>query len=564
MAVLAGALAASPLGGAAHAGISANLSTYAVDYWPAHASAVPTLGAGQLVRQFPVASATRNLAGSLAGAYSDDFYHRIYVMGGPVSAGNITSAQDYTRVVWNAYLVPQQLQAVSSPQGVSVSPGPRMFAGIEEATYTIHLAAEGPARIAGAVSFDWAGGGTVTSQPIPLSGSRVLSWSWLPDWSSSIIERLEWKTDVLPLADGSEQRIDLRLGARRVYEFTVAADGMARRYLEAALWDAGAKVWAMPLWHSTRHLTAALPAGSAAVAVPTAHSEFLAGTSAVLLGEDPRRSESVMVAGVTGTHVLLAGVTTMAWPAGSRIVPTRPARIDGAVQFDRFTGGAIRPMRLRFELEEPWDFEPDPSPPLHRGVPVLELRPEWTRGPTLELARDLEQLDALVGGWTTFDRTGRPVATQTAAWTFTTPAETWAFRRFLAQQRGRLRDVWVPSWAQDFDLLASVSTASTAMVVAWAGYSLLLAGKVGRRDLRIELRDGTVAYARVTGAVELTPDTEQVTLDAPLGINATPSQVACISFMTLCRLNADAAEIAHWTADVAQASATFRSFNNDL
>jgi len=394
--------------------------------------------------------------------------------------------------------------------------------------------------------------------------SGVLSWAWLPDWASPVLERLEWKTDVLPLADGSEQRIDLRLGARRSYEFSVGVDGVARRYLEAALWDAGAKVWALPLWHDTRHLAAPLPIGSGAVAVDTAHAEFTAGTSAVLLGEDPRRSESVMVDDVTPTHVLLAGVTTMAWPAGTRIIPTRPARLEGSHKATRFTGDANRPARFRFEFMDPWDGTPEDALPTHRGAPVLELRPEWGRGLSLDLARELEQLDALVGKWATTDRTGLPVASQAMGWTFPDRASLSAYRRLLALQRGRLRALWVPTWTRDLELLASVSTASTTMTVAWAGYALHLKGEPGRRDIRVELRSGAVAYARITDAVEVSTEAEQLTLAAPLGLNATPAQVAAISFMALCRQNADAAEISHWTGEASLASATYRSFRNDV
>lgn len=390
-------------------------------------------------------------------------------------------------------------------------------------------------------------------------------WTWLPDWASPVLERLEWKTDVLERPDLSEQRIDLRLGARRVYEFAVGASGAARRHLEAALWDAGAKAWAVPLWHDARHLAAPLPAGATAVPVPDAGgAEFLPASSAVLLGEDSRRAESVVVAGATSTHVLLSGATVMDWPAGTRIVPTRAGLLDGSVRFSRFTGDASRPLRLRFELIEPWDGEPDPIPPTHRGVPVLELRPNWSQALDHDLARELEQLDALVGPWTSFDRAGRPVVAQTMGWTFASPEETAAYRRLLAQQRGRLRGIWVPTWTRDLELVASVSSASTTVQVAWSGYALHLAGQAGRRDLRIELHDGTVAYARVTGAVELNADTEQLTLAAPLGIDATPAQVAAISFMALCRLNSDAAEISHWTGEVAQAAATFRSYYGDV
>lgn len=561
MALLAGRLAAAPLGGADNPAISANLSAYAVDYWPPHASAVSGQVGGALTRHLPVAMAPRNLAGSRAGAYSDDYYHRIHVSLARIDAGNVTSEQLYNVVLWNAYLTPQAFTGVTAPEGITVDPSAgRTFAALEESVHQVTIEREGPAVIEGEVLFAFDGPVVL---PIPLSGSRVLPWCWLPDWSSSVVERLEWKTDVLPLADGAEQRIDLRQGARWVYEFAAAAEGTDRRYLEAALYAGGADVWALPLWHDTVHLAAPLAAGAVAIPCDTALRDFRAGGSALLLGDDARTREQVLIQSVTSTHLLLAGATTLDWPAGARVIPTRPAQLTDQVRLSRFTGNALSPRRFRFEILEPWDGTPA-APVLYRGAPVLTMKPNWDRPMDLELARELEQLDALVGGWTSEDRTGLPVAAQTHGWTLLDRQAIADYKALLALLRGRVTALWVPTFADDLTFTSAIAAGGTSVNVAWCGYALHLAGRVGRRDIRVELADGTVAYGRITGATELSGTTEQLTLEAGLGVDVDPDDVVSVSFMALARQQADAAELAYWTADVAEASTTWRTFRHDL
>lgn len=558
MANLPGGLLAAPIGGTTNPAISDNLRQYAGALWPPQGAASSLRVGGALSRQLPVSTAPRNLAGSVSGSYSADFYHRVHLIGGGINTGNISSAQVYHRQLWNAHLVPKVLGAIDPPDSVSVAPAaPMTLAGTELVDLAITVAAEGEPKLAGGIAFAW---DSTQSPPIPMTGSRVRSWGWRPDWSDGIRDRLEWKTDITPLADGAEQRMAVRIGARRTYEFSVLVQGRDRRHLEAALWATGADAWAVPMWHDARDLAAPLPSGSGAIPMATAGTEFAPGVDVLVLGHDPRQFESLTVADVTPTHLLLANTTAQDWPAGSRVVPTRAGRLEGAQRMRRFTGDANYSARLTFELLDPWDGTPEASPVLYRGAPVLELAPEWSTGLELDLSRDLEELDSLTGGWLVRDRTGLPIAAQKMGWVFTTPSERAAWLRLLAHLRGRWQALWVPTWTDDFRVLTASGSGSSTLTVAWGGYAEHLAGMPGRQDIRLQLRNGTVVYRRIVAAVEVSSTAEQLTLDAPLGVDVQPQQVAQVSFLALCRNNADAAELSHWTGEVSRASVTWRTF----
>jgi len=101
--------------------------------------------------------------------------------------------------------------------------------------------------------------------------------------------------------------------------------------------------------------------------------------------------------------------------------------------------------------------------------------------------------------------------------------------------------------------------------VEWFGYTRYLSGRINRRDIRIELNNGTIFYRRITGASEVSAAVERLSIDSQLGQNVAPSAIRAISFLTMCRLDADDIEIAHLTNQgLAQATTNWRAVRSDV
>ncbi|RCH01932.1 hypothetical protein CSC36_6590 [Pseudomonas aeruginosa] len=71
-------------------------------------------------------------------------------------------------------------------------------------------------------------------------------------------------------------------------------------------------------------------------------------------------------------------------------------------------------------------------------------------------------------------------------------------------------------------------------------------GRPGRRDIRIELYDGTVYHRRILTSTELDADTSAWP-STPPGPLVEPTDVARICFMALCSAATDVVEIEHVT-----------------
>lgn len=494
-----------------------------------------------------------------------DFYNRVHIQFLALDLGNLVSDQSTTLWVWNAWRRAIILDSLTESNAEGITIGghpvpPLQFAPQQQRVYELGISTDGPPTIDATLTWAFSTG---QSLPVRITGSRVTGFSWAVDWNAGILERLEWATDVLTSYRGEEQRRALRIGPRKGLEFSVMATGAQRRILESALWNWGARVWAVPVWWDGTEATAPVALGATTVALDTTTRDFQADGLAMLLGSSAVDFEVAEVLAVNATSITLKRPTTRAWPAGTMVYPARAARLDPSVTLDRFTGDTST-ARLRFLAVEPDVWPANAGAATHRGYPVLEVRPNWTGEPQLTLERKLNILDTVSGTRRVVDEAQQPNAAQAMRWTFTSRAEIDAWRQRLHAMRGKHGAAWVPTWAQDLEVVATVGDSELAISVAWLGYTRYLQLDPNRRDIRLELANGTVLYRRITGSTELSATVERLNIDAALGVTVQPADVVAVSFMMLARQESDAAELAWWTGEVVDAAGTFRSFRNEV
>lgn len=539
----------------------ANVAPAVVAARAAYVSAQPRIG--------PLAFAHSDAPYSLAGIehpmFGADFYDRFHISTLSLDLGNLVGDQERTVSVWNAYRRARILEAVTLADGEGIEVGgqplpPLQFAPQQERVYTISISTDGPPVIQASITWDFDEGHGLT---VTVAGSRVTAWAWPPDWAAGILERLEWRTDVLQAYRAEEQRRALREWPRRSLEFTTMAVGTSRRILEAALWNWGARVWALPFWPDGLDLAAPLAAGATTIPADTATRDYQPGGLAILMGEDPRVSEVVEVEEAQPAQLVLARPTTRAWPAGTRLYPARPATLDDQVALPRFDGETAT-ARVRFAMVDPQVWDTAAGDPTHRGLPVLELRPNWTSEPDLQLERKLTELDGGTGLVYREDQADMPLTRQRLAYTAVTREEIDAWRKRLHAMRGKQGSVWLPTWSRDLVVAAQVADNALAIDVEWAGYTVFHKRDPNRRDLRLQLRDGTVLYRRVTASTELDANTERLAIDTSLGVTVAADDFVLVSFMALSRNEADAVELAWWNGQTVDTRLAMRSFRHEL
>lgn len=392
--------------------------------------------------------------------------------------------------------------------------------------------------------------------------ASLLPWLQEPDWTSGVSEGLAWLTQVLQSPTGAEQRIALRLSPRRTFEASVMAQGADRQALENLLFHAGASRWALPIWTDVMALGMTIPAGEIVIPLNVAGRDFIVGETVLFKdGLGPlARHELAIVSKITATAFIVTRPLAMTWPAGTCIYPTRPAELTDPPQITRHNDSLIR-AQVRFRIVAHNAFVPVFSAPLYRGHAVLEHTPDHSTDLTVEYQRRLLELDNSRGIPKRTDTARRPFVVQQHVWSEMGRDAQINLRALFYYLRGCQRAIWVASQARDFSPLSGMS--GRTLDVSLAGFSDYGIAP-GRRDIRILLTDGTCIYRRIVAAAPGI-NSERLTLDGDALI-IDLAQIVSISFMTLCRQNADAVTWEHVTdADgFARVSTLFRGLRDEL
>lgn len=395
---------------------------------------------------------------------------------------------------------------------------------------------------------------------ITIEGNRVKPWLFRPD--GQVLERLEWLTDVSIAYDGSEQRRRLRGYPRRTFEFALGVSDRERRVAENLLFNWQARVFGVPVWMDSEPLSAQVNPGATTIPADTEYRDYTVGGLCGLM-TSPTNYEILEVASIGPSSITVNSEVAGTWPAGTTTVfPIRSARMPDQVGLQRFTG-ADTFGRFRFLCVDDSDYTAA-TETTYRSYPVMLLKPNWTEDLREDFVRKLAELDASTGGQFVDDEAGGPVLLQSHRWLLNGRAEIDAFRQWLYARKGKLTAFWMPTWSQDFLVVADIGMAATTIDVEHSGYTIEIDQAIGRRDIRIELRNGTVYYRRITASVEVDDDVERLSINSALGANVDADDVALVSFMYPARLDADAAEIAWWTWQVAEASLLVRGIRNDI
>lgn len=545
MTVIAGQLVTPPQGAIVTPALSPALQGFLVDYWPTHAAIIGGAPQGTPTTHFPGAGASRAIVGQRVGSYLLDYYYRVHLTPLSIALGNLVSAQQRPVRVWNAW--PSRSVTVTEVQadpdsGITLSgqaDPPLDLMPLQELTWQINIANTGAASIDTRVNWVFAADPTLS---LHITGQRVTAWTFTPNWNNGITERLEWMTLLERGSNGNETSTALREYPRRSWEFQPLVTGVERQRMEAMLYDASSRTWAVPVWPDKNVLAADLALGVLSIPVDTAGQDFHAGGIAILRS-NAATYEAVEVDSVSSGAIKLVRATLNAWPEGTVLYPARTARLDDYPTLNRYTTRLVD-STVRFVAMDASDCDPAWPATTYLGTPVLETRPEWSNNPTTQYMRDVEVIDNDTGVVLMDDVSNLPWPIQSHRWQVYGRADRYALRQLLYAFTGKVNRVWLPTWQDDLFPVADAS--STLLDVAACGYTAYLHGANGRRDIRVELTDGTVLYRRITASEERSDTVERLQVDTAWPSTIAMDDIRSISFMGLARLDTDAVEILHW------------------
>lgn len=567
MAVINGFLSSPRVfAGAQNPNITSDTRNFAMPWWPpqnADAGAAPK---GALVTSWPVESSNAQaISGFIANAYSNDYYYRIHIIPSRLDLGNVVSTQTSTVNLWNAFFTPVTLLSIEGlDDGMTLSGQPALpltFNALQQLAWSVAVTPDGSAVLDTALEWQFSNGSVAD---LNITGNRISAFPFLPDWTDGIIERLIWATDILQSRSGAEQRRGLRLSPRREFDIHLAVDGRERQAFDLAMFGWSSRVWAIPIWPDVQSLTAAIAQGVINISCSTTNRDFRAGGLAILRGENAFQYETVEILSFTSTQITLKRATVNAWPIGTRLYPVRSATLS-AVQLTRWSDSIQEAQTLTFSVAETCDWPAVTPSTTYRGYPVFDAIPDESEDLTSQFQNLTLSLDSGTSLPRITDTAQRAFPLQQYRWFLNGRTERAAFRSLMYALVGRQVAMWVSTHADDLTLAALVTNTATSIDINSIGYTRYGQMRVGRRDIRVQLFNGTVFYRRITGASELSSSVERLQIDSSFGIQINLTDVFRISWLMLARQNSDTVEIDHHTdaAGVAKSQTVFRGVRDD-
>jgi hypothetical protein len=521
--------------------------------------------AGMASRTQPVTELAQSRIGSRLDNFGElDWYNRIHIEPLAIDLGNIISTQQRTIKVWNAFFVAHTLNDVVpfNDAGLVLSepyPTPIIFAPLLQLNYLLNVSTEGPATVDATYTFDW----DIEDFTVTVIGVRIVGWPFDANWINPVLERLEWNTNIIPAYDKSEQRRQIREFPRWEWEFTFDVKDQSRRLFENLLYGWGARIWALPIWTDAALLTEDLLAGATLIELEqTAGRDYHVGGIGLILSKDGS-FESFEISVVNATSIELQSGLASSWPAGSKVFPARTARLidprASGHEHRNYARGSAR-FRSTEEIERAALEETT----TYRGAPVMTVEANWREALEIDYTRAIDIFDPGYGRDSQTDEARLALPVHSFLWTMLSRADVDYFRAWLYARRGRARGVWIPTWSDDLVIVDTVGDTQQNINVEACGLTYYAKADVHRRDVRIQLRDGTVFYRRVSAPVVVDAHTERLTLDTSLGQTLEPEDFERLSWMHYVRLDSDSIELSWDSPDAAEAKLVMKGPRNDI
>lgn len=393
-------------------------------------------------------------------------------------------------------------------------------------------------------------------------------FSVMPNWKNGVLERLQWNTDVMRSEEAVEQRRSIRRYPMRSFEASFLRTESVRARLDNFFLGMGNKPFMLPLWHEQYRSEGEITPADSGFAFgdgSLVDREFRPGDVVMLTAGDPDLFDIGIIDEVlvdTNTFTW-ATPPTITWPAGTRLIPMRRARMIDFPQFNNLSSH-VGQVSARFELTEPddqfqvfcEDGEPDTTfeeqPSWGNCSPLFQFKPNRSTPVVVDYAREAFVLGSDSGPSFYVDPSDQGRSTQRMNLLLRGRDMVFAFRRFIAQARGQTLRFYMPSGTSDIVPAGDID--GDAFLAKPSGlWETMSVPQRSRIWITVLFKDGSspiyrkVVNVEPVGVVALPTrmvQSEQYTLASPLPAISVEN-IERIMFVSTSRFDQDTFELMH-------------------
>ncbi len=370
------------------------------------------------------------------------------------------------------------------------------------------------------------------------------------NWTTSITESREYKTDIMRSRDGTEQRRAMRSKPRKSISFDVLLDGADAANFDYLMTALQPHIWMLPLWHRQRRLAAEATTGSDVLQFdsPLSH-EARSGDYLILECNGKMLMQQIYAVAADRLSVTLVDELEVSLSAFTKIYPADRAQLRSSFNARRITSGVLQ-ASLDFSclVDGSGPHVLTTSPDMVLGAVEVLIRPiNWVTSPELGYNWAPVIVDAELGP-TAYETDG-DLAVNTRQGEILTESrdEVDWWLAFFDRVRGRQVPFLMPTW---FDLhLHEPVTPGATFEVPGIELGTYLPGNPVHTHLMVRLHDGSLAFYEIV-FLTANPDEGVTVITTAKSWDQLYQPWTCLQacIVTVCRLASDILQI-NWITD---------------
>lgn len=387
----------------------------------------------------------------------------------------------------------------------------------------------------------------------------------MANWTTPIMERFTFETDIMLSRNGKEQRACRRSVPRTIYEYEFMIYNAELNSFQNQIYAVQGRRIYIPIWSQMRQLGSGL------------NSMKFLRSGEYLLFSGYNLNELISVVEDAGVfHFATQPLSN--YHEGSWLVPVQKGSVRDRVHFslinERVATGSIQAIMNSFKPQQKvmpnyktlFEFS-DMNKVTSNSTILFESEPNWTTSLGLEFTRPTGLID--FGGLTTaYDLHNFSDLVHSAS--FTCNRDSYSIRDLFLDMRGRYKAFYMPSFQNDLDIVATDFSGSIlSLTVKDVGFSTNVYPKYFIKHLRIEFHTKPAIIVQIGSAVTGVGDNyngldyiQTNSLDSSTIEPFQPADVRRVSYVKLVRFNIDALECTWITPDWYTTTASFMGIRN--
>lgn len=266
-----------------------------------------------------------------------------------------------------------------------------------------------------------------------------------PNWRDAVQIEYEFKTSILDRFDGTEQREAMRSSPRIRIDYTamLRADRMAR-FMADANKDMDAVV-SVPIPGHVETISSLVTTTITLAATPF---WAVAGARAIIYSDTAE--ETVDIASVTATTIVLTSEPNGSFTAGDKIVHAKLGRFESGTQFEAMTNSVWEgPVTYALDpAQDPMEARPI-SPATFESSSIFGWSPNWRASPQITFTDQRDNLDHGRGIIAGYNPVAFPTQEQSMTFLGRTAQEAEEILAFFLSVYGRQIGFWMPTFMDD-------------------------------------------------------------------------------------------------------------------